>query len=128
MIQGQHVVQNYPTPERNKGKKITMPGLAVSISQGLQRLDKGGIVDQAAAYYEEQGMPIPQFEMMSKIEKLEALNEYRQKVKKADETLKSIAEANEKRIADEKLSKLINEKADEKFKSKTKESRSEGDG
>lgn len=116
MIQSQHVVTDYPTPEKMGDKKITMPGLGVNIARAIQMYSKGTIENQAIGYYEEKEMPIPDFGRMSKIEKLMALNEWREVVKTETGILQGLQAESKKREDSIILSNQINKKVDEKLK------------
>lgn len=73
-------------PEKLGGKRLTMPGLYVKPYEALQAFRDKSFEEKAANYYADEGAPIPNFEMMDKIERLEALGEYQDIVRqqKAD--------------------------------------------
>lgn len=119
MIQQQHITPN-PTQEVAGTKKITMPGLSVDVKLALQQYARGSMEERAKGYYESQGMIIPDFNKMSHIERLEALNEYREIAKNSQVELQGFATARAKREDELKLSNLVNKKVDEKLKSKSK--------
>lgn len=64
-------------PEKLGGKKITLPGLYVKPLEALRQYSDMSQEQKMAEAYKDEGMPIPNFEMMDKIERLEALSEYR---------------------------------------------------
>jgi len=89
------------------GKKITMPGMAINDVEAMKRYVAGTIVEQAKGFYEEKGMEVPDFDRMDRIQKLEALEEFRMKFQESKELLtKHIndAKANKERRDAEKAS------------------------
>lgn len=63
-------------PEKLGGKRLTLPGLYVKPYEALQQYTDKSIEEKMANAYSDEGSPIPNFEMMDKIERLEALSEY----------------------------------------------------
>lgn len=95
MIQYKHIVKS-PGYIKLGGKPITMPGMATNVKQALRMYRDGSFVEKAGAYYEEEGMPIPNFDRMSKIDRLMALNEVRERMiskKKSLDEMNSKAKA-----------------------------------
>lgn len=64
------------------GKPITMPNRSVDIKTAIKNMAFGSIENRAGAFYEEQGIQIPDFRMMDRIQKLQALEQYRADVNK----------------------------------------------
>lgn len=122
MIQQQHL-EPYPTPEVMGTKKITMTGLSVDVSRAMQQYAQGTLESRIQSYYEMSGMSVPDFHMMSKIERLESLNEYKKQVKESTVELEGFAAARAKRQEEVKVTNAVNKKVDEKLKE-----RSTGDG
>lgn len=73
-----------------KGKKITMPGMSVNIGEAMRKYVAGTLEEQGKAYYEKEGMPIPDFHKMNKIQKLETLNEYRDVLMKGKDKISNL--------------------------------------
>lgn len=63
--------------ELARGKRITNPSAYLSPSNVLQMLNAGSLIENTRAFYEEEGMEVPDFDKLTKIEKMEALAEYR---------------------------------------------------
>lgn len=59
-----------------KSAKATIPNRATDIKKAKQNMALGSLEDRAGAFYESMGIQIPDFRMMDKIEKLQALNHY----------------------------------------------------
>lgn len=106
------------TPE---GKMLTQPNRAVNILQALNMYQAGTLENKAKAYYEEQGMPIPNFDMMDKIEKYQALNEFKERAK---EKVRSLRALDQKQA--ENHQKLINQRIEQKADEQLQRSRGTG--
>lgn len=63
-----------------KGKKITLPGLSINMEEALKTYSRGDIETNFSKFYEEKGFPIPDFDKMDRIERLEAINEMRETI------------------------------------------------
>lgn len=74
-------------PEKGGGPLLYQPGYSVTPQEALQQYSDKDLLSKAAHYYEEQGVPIPEFEKMDKIQKLEMLNVYREEQKKITDQL-----------------------------------------
>lgn len=114
MIQQEHLAP-FPNVEKNGGKRITMPGLGVDIRQVLQQYAKGTLEERAKGYYDGLGMEIPEFSKMSRIEKLEQLNIYRDLVNKTKNDLEGFGKAKKQREEEEKINKRVKKEVDEKL-------------
>lgn len=112
MILQKHLVE-YPVPEKAVGKKITIPGLGVSIANVMQMYARGSLEERAKGYYEKKGMEVPDFAMMSKIERMEALSEYQKTVINENKKLDTVAEKIEAAKKEAILQKKIKDKVDE---------------
>lgn len=112
MILQKHLVE-YPVPEKAEGKKITIPGLGVNIANVMQMYARGSLEERAKGYYEKKGMEVPDFAMMSKIERMEALSEYQKTVINENKKLDTLAEKIEVAKKEAILQKKIKEKVDE---------------
>lgn len=69
-------------PEKYGGLKLTQPGMASKATEALAKLKAGTLIDQAKGYYDTMGIEVPDFNMMDKVQKLNALNEYRESFEK----------------------------------------------
>lgn len=106
-------------PSKLGGKKITMPNMYVSVKDSLRMYTDKSAVEKAALYYEEEGMPIPNFEMMDNIERLEALNEWRNKAVQGKQYLDELnlqAERDFKALELKQLEKQITNKIENEQK------------
>lgn len=117
MIQQQHLTA-YPKAEKQTGKRITMPGLAVNIQRAMQQYNLGDPVIQAKGWYEQQNMPIPDFDRMSKIDRLMALESYRKEAKAKTNLLDDLEKNVNTKIKEKELSNLINKKVNESKQAK----------
>lgn len=63
------------TPEKNSGKKLTIPVKTRSPIEAFQMLRQGNPIDRIAGYYEKEGMLSKDFHFMDKIEKLHMLSD-----------------------------------------------------
>lgn len=124
MIQQIHIAP-YPTPEVPTGKKITMPGQAVDIKQVIEMYSRGTMEERARGFYEQEGMPIPDFERMSKIERLEKLAEYHKQIVEASKNIEQAKTASAAKAKDAILQKTVNQKVEDELK-KRKSSTSGG--
>lgn len=86
MIQTKHLVP-ISKGEKLGGKKITMPGMGISIEELMTKYSAGTLLDKAKGFYEKQGMRQPDWDRLDRIEKLEYLNEYRETVRLNTELL-----------------------------------------
>lgn len=112
MIQQVHILP-YPTPEIPSGHKLTAPGQVVDMKLVAKAYERGTMETKAKGYYEEKGMPIPPFERMSKIERLVALNEYRELAKGGQNKLVEANEKGKKAAEEKRLSNLKNDAINE---------------
>lgn len=71
-----------PAKIKVTGKLLTMPNRSINIRKAIQNMAFGSMEDRAGAFYEENGLVIPDFRMMDRIEKLHALSEYREEVQR----------------------------------------------
>lgn len=74
--------KRFATPEKNNGKKLTIPARTRSPLEAFKMFEMGQPIDQVAGYYEAEGYLEPDFHMMDKIQKLQALNDYRELMEK----------------------------------------------
>lgn len=125
MIQQIHL-EPHPKPEISGKDKITMPGLGIDVKRALQQYAMGTMEERAKGFYEQQGLPIPDFDRMSKIERLVALNDTRELAKAQRENLINInaraTAAKEEAI----LQKTVKQKVDEAIKSERNSRSGEG--
>lgn len=78
--------------ERTSQQKITDPSMYVSPAKAVKMYQDDSLEKRAAHYYEQQGQVIPEFDKMTKIERLEALNEARKLAIKSRDKLREIDE------------------------------------
>lgn len=112
MIQQIHL-EPHPKPEVPGQDKITMPGLSIDVKKALQQYAMGTMEERAKGYYEDKGMPIPDFDHMSRIERLVQLGIYRQQIKEANEQLETLAAASQAKKAEAIMQKTVKQKVDE---------------
>lgn len=115
-------------PEVPTGKKITMPGLGVDIKQIMLMYARGSEVERAKGYYEKVGMPIPDFDRMSHIEKLEALAQIRKQKKEAEGKINSELKKADAKKQDAILQNKVKQKVDAELKQRQSSDRQRKDG
>lgn len=100
-------------PEFNGGKRITLPGLYVKPYESIQQYSDKSAEEKAAGYFADEGMPIPDFEKMDKIERLEALSQWKAKAIETrsmlDERNSEAAKAAIQADIDNKIQQKVNE-------------------
>lgn len=69
--------QGKVTPEKNNGKRLTIPARVRTPLEAFRMFEQGQNIDLVAGYYESQGYSDPDFYMMDRISKLETLNHFR---------------------------------------------------
>lgn len=70
----------FPTIMPAGKRNLTIPNQAIDIGKSLLRYSAPTIQEQLKGYYENEGLELPNFDMLSKIERLELLNESRLKL------------------------------------------------
>lgn len=115
MIQQIHMAP-HPNPEVSTGKKITMPGMAVDIKQVIQMYARGSMEERARGFYEKEGMEIPDFARMSKIERLEKLGEYHEQIANAQNNIAQIRAKAEAKNSEAILQKTVQQKVEDELK------------
>lgn len=107
MIQQQHLTA-YPTAEKGSGKVLTIPGQTVDLVKALQSYTRNSLEEKVKGYYEKEGMPIPDFHHMDKIQRLQALSDYRTLV---DSKVKEVKDISGKvfKAREEEKEKLVKE-------------------
>lgn len=81
MIQQIHIETRkaYTLPVVGKEQRsLTVPGLAINLQYAMKQYKMGSPIEKMKAIYEEEGVIMPNFNMMSRIEKLEELAKFRQ--------------------------------------------------
>lgn len=115
MIQQTHL-EPWPTYERTGKDQVTQPGMAVSIGEAVANMNLGTPEEQAGAYYEQLGMPIPDFDRMTKTDRMIALNKYRQDVTKHQADLNKLESSAKQKHEEAILQQKIKAKVDEQTK------------
>lgn len=71
-------------------QSLSVPGQAFNIKLAMEMYKKGQPIEKVKGFYEKEGFECPDFNMMSRIEKLQALADYRilrkEKAEKLDTT------------------------------------------
>lgn len=75
------------TKEKSKLPSITIPGMAIDIETSVRRYTSQSMEDKIATYYEEQGMEMPNWARLDKLERLHLIANTKEKV---DQKLKDI--------------------------------------
>lgn len=117
MIQQTHLAP-WPTFERTGKDQVTQPGMAVSIGEAVANMDLGSPEEQAGAFYEKMGMPIPDFDKMTKTDRMIALNKYRKEVSELEGQLNEIDALSKRKHDEAILQKTIKAKVDEQTRPK----------
>lgn len=86
MILQQHIEtkKGYLVP-KSTGKpteSLTIPGQGINLKYAMEQYRRGSLIERAIAFYEDEKMPMPDFQNMDRIERLGALAEYRKDVKR----------------------------------------------
>lgn len=84
IIQKKIVDKAYSLPTSKTEKvteSLTIPGQAFNLRLAMEQYKKGSLVERVKGYYEKQGFETPDFNQMTRIERLEKLAEYRSTVK-----------------------------------------------
>lgn len=106
MILSQHVESKPGYKMALKGgKSLTIPGLAMDLKFAMQQYKRAQPIEKMIAYYEKEGLEMPDFGMMNTIEKYEALNDFRKQKKQAEEELSNIQNRRQNEILAEKQAK-----------------------
>lgn len=85
--------------EKRIGKSLTRPGMAKNIGEQLKRLQRGEQMEEYLGYYEsELGVKLPDFNKMTRIEKLEYTNDVRNKMAKAKTTIEEQIKKKQKEL------------------------------
>lgn len=62
------------------GRSLTIPGQAIEIGLAVKRFSAPTIQERLKGYYEQEGLELPNFDRLSKIERLDLLAESREKL------------------------------------------------
>jgi len=91
------------TPEKNNGQKLTIPARVISTLDAYKMYTQGHIIDRMAGYYSQAGVLEPNFFMMDKVQRLQALNRYKDQVRELGSRQKELElKVNEQRANEEK--------------------------
>lgn len=72
--------RKYQLPTKGAEKataSLSIPGQAFNLKFAMEQYKKGTLIERVKGYYEQHGMVAPDFRMMDRIQKLEALAEFR---------------------------------------------------
>lgn len=85
---------------------LAVPGQAMNLKLAMEQYKKGTLIEKVKGYYEREGFEAPDFNMMSRIEQLHALSEFRHEKASAAKRLDDAYDkANQKYNEDVKRSK-----------------------
>lgn len=65
------------------GRSLSIPNQAIDIAVSVKRFSAPTIQERLKGYYEEEGLELPNFDRLSRIERLDLLSESREKLSKA---------------------------------------------
>lgn len=68
---------NYQKPTGKVTPSLTIPGRAIDMKYAMEQYKRGTLIERTAAIYEKEGMVMPDFAMMTRIERLQKLAEFR---------------------------------------------------
>lgn len=91
-------------PETNSGQRLTINARVINTKEAYALYHQGHIVDRMAGYYDQAGYLEPDFYMMDKVSRLQALNRYKQMMQDArdrQKTLESELSIQKARMAEE---------------------------
>lgn len=102
-------------PDKNSGKKMVLLAQTRNPVEAFAMLKAGHPIDQAAGYYEKQGVDISDFYMMDKIGKLQALAAYKEIVATGKKELAEFNEAVQKQKAEAAFQERVNQEVTKKM-------------
>lgn len=76
-------ISYYATLMPAGGRSLSIPNQAIDIAVSVKRFSAPTIQERLKGYYEEQGMELPSFDLLSKIERLDLLAESRERLSNA---------------------------------------------
>lgn len=84
LAQHQELKKGYlvPKPTGVVTESLTIPGQGINLKYAMEQYKRGSLIERAIGFYEDQKLPMPNFQDMDKIERLGALAEYRKEVKR----------------------------------------------
>lgn len=68
-------------------QSLAIPDQAMNLEYAMKQYKRGTLEERAKGYYEQKGLEVPDFDRMSKIEKLMQLAEFRKITKNASDTI-----------------------------------------
>lgn len=72
-------------PRGKVTESLTLPDQGINIKYAMEQYKRGQLVEKVKGYYEKEGMVSPDFSMMTRLQKLQALADFR-KMRAAAET------------------------------------------
>lgn len=72
-------------------QSLAIPDQAMNLKFAMMQYKRGTLVERAKGYYEQKGLEVPDFDRMSKVEKLMALAEFRKTVKNATDEIGTLS-------------------------------------
>lgn len=78
------------SPEKNSGQRITLNARVIDSKEAFQLYHQGHIIDRMAGFYDQEGYLEPDFYMMDKVARLQALNRYKDMRDEAKEKEKEL--------------------------------------
>lgn len=87
------------------GRSLTIPNQAIDIAVSVKRFSAPTIQERLKGYYEEEGMELPNFDLLSKIERLDLLAESRERLSNSKKSANDAIDNFEKATAAAKADK-----------------------
>jgi len=66
-----------PKQKETPQQSITIPGQALNLKFAMEQFKRGSLIERTKGFYEKEGMVSPDFGSMSRIERLQALADFR---------------------------------------------------
>lgn len=87
--------------EKKATKSLTIPDQGFNLTHAMQQYKKGQLIERVKGYYDQQGMESPDFNMMDKFQKLQALADFRTMRQQAEDRIKETISNHKKKLKDE---------------------------
>lgn len=112
-------IKTKATSEVFSKPSLTIPNLALDIDEALNKYSSQSIENKLKGYYEQEGMEMPDFDRMDRIERLVKLAEVRAEVERLKEEAEHRVSETERRLIKEKQDKELSEKVQKEMQKRT---------
>lgn len=97
-------VYTEPAPLK-KQQELTIPGQAIDLKHAMNMYRRGSLEERAKGFYEAKGFEMPDFDRMSKVERLGELNKFSKEVKRLSQEIQNINTKNNEILAEKQKAK-----------------------